>query len=175
MSRQYPIKYENAVTTLEKVLDNKEYRKELFPYFHLDANSVISIALSDIYGIPDEMKLDKEQRLALLEAYEKDLLNVSTDTLINSIPVGELTLQIPDPQQTGQTADATVPSYNTGHSYISSGFRSVYLNYICIRNIQILLHCWRITDIRCAAILTLKMCPASQSTSTMIRRERQVQ
>ncbi len=122
VSRQYPIKYENAVTTLEKVLDNKEYRKELFPYFHLDANSVISIALSDIYGIPDEMKLDKEQRLALLEAYEKDLLNVSTDTLINSIPVGELTLQIPDPQQTGQTADATVPSYNTGHSYISSGF-----------------------------------------------------
>ncbi len=122
VSRQYPVRYEDAAAALEEVLDNQNYRKELFPYFHLDKNSVISIALSDIYGIPDQMKLDKEQRNALLEAYEKDILNVSADTLINSVPIGELSVQIPDPEQTEQTIDKTGPSYNTGNSYFSNGF-----------------------------------------------------
>ena len=122
VSRQYPIKYENAAAALEEVLDNQEYRKELFPYFHFDKNSVISIALSDIYGISDEMELDKKQRLTLLETYERDLLSVSADTLINSVPIGELSVQIPDPEQTEQTVDKTNPSYTTGNSYSSNGF-----------------------------------------------------
>ena len=73
---------------------------------------------------PEELKLDKEQKTALLNAYETDVLNVSADTFIDSEPMGELEITFPNPvlKEHGTLTDDGMISYITsGSAYYGDG------------------------------------------------------
>ena len=70
------------------------------------------------------LNLDKEQKTALLNAYETDVLNVSADTFINSEPLGELEITFPNPvlKEHGTLTDDGMVSYITsGSAYYGDG------------------------------------------------------
>lgn len=99
VTRCYIIGKAEAEAALGQLMQDQEYREQLFPVFHLDKEQVVSISLSDAYGIAEDLKLTKEQCSALLDAYKKDVLAASTDTLINSAAIGELSIGIPEQVQ----------------------------------------------------------------------------
>src|SRR5699024_8666363 len=92
--REYAVDYDKAEKVVKKLLESDEYRKQLFPVFHMEGKQISSISLSDIYGRYEELLLGKEQRIALLDAYEKDVMEVSADTLISGKPIGDLSVEI---------------------------------------------------------------------------------
>lgn len=92
--REYAVDYDKAEKVVKKLLESDEYRKQLFPVFHMEGKQISSISLSDIYGRYEELLLGKEQRIALLDAYEKDVMEVSADTLISGKPIGDLCVEI---------------------------------------------------------------------------------
>ncbi len=118
VTRQYALKYSDAAVTLETLLSSREYRQNLFPFFHIDKSAVTGISMTDVYGIWQDMKLTAEQRRALLDAYESDLLNVGADTFVRESPLGELSVDLPDPSQSdsGEFAADTEASYHSGFS-----------------------------------------------------------
>lgn len=118
VTRQYALKYSDAAAALETLLASREYRQQLFPFFHIDKSSVTAVSMADVYGVWQDMKLTEEQRQALLDAYESDLLSVGADTFVRESPLGELAVDLPDPSQGGseEFAADTTASYNAGFS-----------------------------------------------------------
>lgn len=96
VARKYVIEKSGAADAFGQLMQDQDYRKKLFPVFHLDREQVVSISLSDVYGVAEDLNLTKEQRSALLDAYEKDVLEADADTLVNSTPVGELSIGLSD-------------------------------------------------------------------------------
>src|SRR5699024_10632805 len=94
--RKYVIEKSGAADAFGQLMQDQDYRKKLFPVFHLDREQVVSISLSDVYGVAEDLNLTKEQRSALLDAYEQDVLESDADTLVNSTPVGELCIGLSD-------------------------------------------------------------------------------
>ena len=97
--RRYAVNIDKAENALRELLQSEDYRRDIFPIFHVDRSDVSDIYLTNLYGQEEAADLDKAQYNALLDAYEKDVLSVSADTLIDGTPVGELTLYLPDPYQ----------------------------------------------------------------------------
>ena len=117
ITRQYAVAYKDAAGALEELLGSTEYRKQIFPFFYIDRSSVTSISLSDIYGTFENMSLDKDQREALLKAYETDVLKVSADTFINTEPIGELYVEYPNTALKENSGSDTVsPHYSSSGS-----------------------------------------------------------
>ena len=54
-----------------KLCQKEDYRKELFPIFHVEKENVSSVSLQDIYITPEELLLTAEQRTELLKAHMK--------------------------------------------------------------------------------------------------------
>lgn len=104
--RKYAVRNEDLAQVLGQLLDQEDFRKELFPIFQIDKEDVTGISLTDAYTVPEDLGLNASQQKALLDAYEKDVLNVSTDTLLNGTPIAELTVRMPDPE--------AVPVYSSG-------------------------------------------------------------
>lgn len=124
INRQYALRYSDAADALKELLESKAYRERIFPIFEIDKDSVSSISLSDIYKTSDELKLDKEQKTALLDAYETDVLSVSSDTFISGAPLGEFEIRFPNPvlKEYGTADDDGMITYNTtGLSYFGDG------------------------------------------------------
>ena len=133
INRRYALGYSDTADALSSLLESREYRKCLFPIFELDKDSVTSISLSDIYKTSDELKLDKEQKKALLNAYETDVLSVSADTFINGNPLGELQVNFTNTvlKENGTVTDEGMISYNTsGLLYFGDGTSYVPQLYI---------------------------------------------
>ena len=133
INRQYALRYSDTADALRDLLESREYRKCLFPVFEIDKDSVTSISLSDIYKTSDELKLDKEQKKALLNAYETDVLSVSADTFINGNPLGELQVNFTNTvlKENGTVTDEGMISYNTsGLLYFGDGTSYVPQLYI---------------------------------------------
>lgn len=100
--RQYAVEREEISETLAHLMEDNEYRKDLFPVFHIDRDTVSAIELSDVYGQWEKLQLNKDQIDALLDAYEKDVMKISADTLINETPIGELTVDFPSSEGIGE-------------------------------------------------------------------------
>ena len=133
INRRYALGYSDTADALSSLLESREYRKCLFPIFEIDKDSVTSISLSDIYKTSDELKLDKEQKKALLNAYETDVLSVSADTFINGNPLGELQVNFTNTvlKENGTVTDEGMISYNTsGLLYFGDGTSYVPQLYI---------------------------------------------
>lgn len=120
VTRQYAVAYDDAAAAMKELLNSREYREQTFPFFRLDKESVTSISLSDFYKVEKKMELSKEQRDALLNAYETDLLNTDADAFINESPIGELTVYfpaaVPEVNTTDTGVGVDVVTYNAGYS-----------------------------------------------------------
>ena len=133
INRRYALGYSDTADALSSLLESREYRKCLFPIFEIDKDSVTSITLSDIYKTSDELKLDKEQKKALLNAYETDVLSASADTFIDGNPLGELQVNFTNTvlKENGTVTDDGMISYNIpGLSYFGDGTSYVPQLYI---------------------------------------------
>ena len=124
VNRQYALTYSDAAGALKELMESQEYRKQIFPIFEIDEESVSSISLSDIYRKSEELKLDKEQRLSLLDAYKTDVLTVDADTFTDSRSLGELEISFPNPvlKEHGSVTEDGMVTYDTaGFSYYGDG------------------------------------------------------
>ena len=124
VNRQYALTYSDAAGALKELMESQEYRKQIFPIFEIDEESVSSISLSDIYKKSEELKLDKEQRLSLLDAYKTDVLTVDADTFTDSRSLGELEISFPNPvlKEHGSVTEDGMVTYDTaGFSYYGDG------------------------------------------------------
>lgn len=123
--RCYAVSKASALKALATLCSNEEYRKTLFPIFHLDCDTVRGIQLNDIYVHPDSLNLSKEQRDALLDAYKKDVLAVDISTLQNESPIGELYIDIPDNNITGDAAyDSNLYTWTLTQFYLYSSYKN---------------------------------------------------
>lgn len=92
--RNYCVSYNETLEAFTKLCQKEDYRKELFPFFHVEKENVSSVSLQDIYITPEELLLTAEQRTELLSAYEKDVLNTDIRKLGSEVPIGEFSLTI---------------------------------------------------------------------------------
>ena len=92
--RNYCVSYNETLEAFTKLCQKEDYRKELFPIFHVEKENVSSVSLQDIYITPEELLLTAEQRTELLSAYEKDVLNTDIRKLGSEVPIGEFSLTI---------------------------------------------------------------------------------
>ena len=77
---------------LETLSEDEEFRRELFPIFRTETDEASAVRIRDVYGMAENLDLDKGQREALIEAYKKDVMEVDMKTLAEATPLGELLL-----------------------------------------------------------------------------------
>lgn len=128
--RQYTVSKKETEETLTQLLEDQEYRKQLFPVFHVDRDKVVSLQISDIYGQNTNLNLDRQQMDALLDAYENDVMKVSADTLINGKPIGELIVELPYTETDTETGVTdTASSYNSARNTFLLPMLYIYPGY----------------------------------------------
>lgn len=96
VARAYAIERMDLLYALEELCENKDFRRELFPIFHLNREDIVSISLSDLYYRPEPLYLTEEQKNALLDAYEQDILSADISSLQTESPIGSFTITLPD-------------------------------------------------------------------------------
>ena len=119
VARQYALRQEDILAALETLCENEDYRRELFPIFHIDSKDILSVGTRDITGEEKVLDLTAGQREDLISAYMQDVLHVSTDTLQNRTPVGELMFMVPYWIMYGDSPDPDV-IFSTDTLYPSS-------------------------------------------------------
>ena len=133
--RRYCLERESVLNALERLSEDEGFRRELFPVFQADEDQVSAVWLRDIYGMAQDLKLDKEQRKALIEAYKKDVMEVEMKTLAEETPIGELMLDYPDgstvyTRDGGTTVRADSLDTETGRAnVITAGSFYLYKGY----------------------------------------------
>lgn len=115
--RRYVVREEQALDTLTALCREESYRKKLFSIFYVDDDMVSGIQLRDIYWEPEVLKLTRAEQKALLDAYRQDALNAEIRDLEYEIPIGELSLEIPEEMQSGAPA-----AYTGFHVTVSNFF-----------------------------------------------------
>lgn len=93
--RRYCLGREDLREALDELGKSEEFRKGIFPVFHVDSSNVESVSYRDLYGIPASAELSGEQIGKLLDAYKKDVLAADMDVFIDGDPLGEIILDIP--------------------------------------------------------------------------------
>lgn len=130
--RRYCVAREELLSVLEELSKSEEFRKELFPIFHLDTSRVASVSYRDAYGVGTLTEVSDEQIQTLLDAYKKDVLSVDMETLAGDQPLGELMLEIPDEDaEDVSDENATVNAYgeygNSAHPDTAITLGSFYI------------------------------------------------
>lgn len=95
VARRYALRQEDILTALENLCENEDYRRDLFPVFHIDSKDILTVSTCDISEEENALSLTAKQRDELINAYREDVLAVSVDTLQNRAPVGELLFTLP--------------------------------------------------------------------------------
>lgn len=132
--RKYAVDRTKLLDAMRQLCKSETYRKELFPVFHLDRKEILQISAQDIYYHLSKLSLSREQQNQLLDAYEKDVLNVDISTLANDAPLGELWVELPDRNTSGTDdssaiSDASDKSSDSGNATIMLGRLYVYSSY----------------------------------------------
>ena len=109
--RRYPLQRESVLNALTRLFENEDFRRELFPIFHVDTENLLAAALRDLSGSEKTLSLTTGQRAALIDAYKQDVLTVGISALESSSPIGELLLVFPYQNvYDGNTTLSSVPS-----------------------------------------------------------------
>lgn len=116
--RRYAIDRAEFLSTLGQLCQDDSYREELFPVFHLNRDNILRISLQDIYFQPEPLSLSKEQQDQLLDAYEKDVLNVEIADLQYESPIGELLVELPDNNTAEPTTNNSINTTQLSQFYI---------------------------------------------------------
>ncbi len=124
--RCYIVSADRALDTLTALCREESYRKQLFPIFYVDYDTVSEVRLTDIYQDPEVLDLTEQEQDLLLDAYKKDVLNTDIRNLQYESPIGELSLNMPEtPQPAGSQfydfqQDITVPGFYLYEDYENS-------------------------------------------------------
>lgn len=93
--REYAVKKEEALSTFTLLCQSEDYRRSMFPVFQLNHEEILDFSLMDIYKELRKLKLSEPEQEALLEAYQKDTLEVDIPKLQSESPIGEFIIEIP--------------------------------------------------------------------------------
>ena len=96
VTRIYCLERGDVLDALETLSEDEDFRRELFPIFRTETDEASAVRIRDVYGMAENLDLDKGQREALIEAYKKDVMEVDMKTLAEATPLGELLLDYPD-------------------------------------------------------------------------------
>ncbi len=122
-SRAYSVDTSRTAALLSQALDDEEYRRNLFPVFHLDRSAIRSLYLYDIYGLPETLSLSPDQVNRLLDAYEQDVLAADAGTLRYGTPLGELSVELLDNYSETEISSGAAAIESVGQSLANlSGF-----------------------------------------------------
>ena len=120
VTRIYCLERGDVLDALETLSEDEDFRRELFPIFRTETDEASAVRIRDVYGMAENLDLDKGQREALIEAYKKDVMEVDMKTLAEASPLGELLLDYPDSStyalENGQTV--SVDSIDPGSENI---------------------------------------------------------
>ena len=92
--RQYCVERAAALDALSALCEDDAFRQGLFPVFQIDPDTVRTVSLADVYGIPEETELTPEEISGLLEVYRKDVMKADIRALDSETPAGELYLDV---------------------------------------------------------------------------------
>lgn len=116
ITRRYSLSQDQLSDALEALCQKEDFRRELFPIFHVDRSLISSIHLRDAYLLDDPLRLDPSQMDRLLDAYEEDVLAVDISTLEEDAPIGAFSLYLDDsPAGNGEreASSASLALYNS--------------------------------------------------------------
>lgn len=110
--------YEVRKTDLQKIYENiyasEAYKEGLYPVLHMDMEACEEIRYSS-YGQTQLLRLNQEEREALIACYQRDLRGQSLRDRQEAYPIGELELQLGREQgETEDMADEYSKPYLTG-------------------------------------------------------------
>ena len=170
VSRQYAIQRDELKEAMTGFLADEEYRRRLFPVTQIDKSRTNDITVTDLYGTEELLELNPDQREALLNAYETDLMSADPDTLVNETEVAQLNIYLPDPEDlsTAETSDirtSKASSSTTGYSGYLMGGLYIYPGF---SNTLDLLESYGYTpseDIDPAGLISLRMTVFPDSVS----------
>ena len=170
VSRQYAIRRDELKEAMTGFLADEEYRRRLFPVTQIDKSRTNDITVTDLYGTEELLELNPDQREALLNAYETDLMSADPDTLVNETEVAQLNIYLPDPEDlsTAETSDirtSKASSSTTGYSGYLMGGLYIYPGF---SNTLDLLESYGYTpseDIDPAGLISLRMTVFPDSVS----------
>ena len=114
--RNYVISKNSLLKELTTLFEDEEYRKAFFPVFSINEDKLISAEFTNLYNTTKTLVLEHEQYTALLNAYEKDLLNVDMDTLAYEFPIGSLNFFYEYDERSGKS-QATVITSDYAYNY----------------------------------------------------------
>lgn len=106
--RAYAVRRTSLLNCLDTLCQKKDYRKTLFPVFHMKSSEIETISLDDILGTT-ALNLTPDQKDTLFQAYQKDVLQTDIHKLQEDAPIGSFTFQ--RKQVSGAASD--VKSYPT--------------------------------------------------------------
>lgn len=119
--RSYLVEKNSLLKCLESLSKSEQYRKDLFPAFHIKSSEIESINISDLLT-HTPLQLTEEQKDSLLKAYQKDLLQVDISDMHNTCSIGSFSFQM---KPTGNSAADTENYTNQISSlYIYSTYKN---------------------------------------------------
>lgn len=122
--RKYAVTRDGALQAVTQLCKDEEYRKMLFPIFHIDPEEVKTISMEDIYYQPVALTLNRKQQDQLLEAYKKDVLAADIPDMQYEAPLGELVLGVHD-SNSPQTANGYEAELSQlGLFYVYSSYKN---------------------------------------------------
>lgn len=143
--RNYAVQKKDMEKALKHLLDDTDYRRQIFPVTQIDKRHISDISLMDAYRTQKTLELNSQQREALMTAYESDLMTVSSETLVNGSALAELSIRISNPYERA-TADTSaslkdITDYSMDRLYIYPEFTATLellesLGFSCQRNIN---------------------------------------
>lgn len=92
--RVYAVEKEMIIDALEELCGTSDYRQRLFPVFQLREDAIQRISVRDIRKQNVTMNLNKNQMSDLLNAYKKDVQQVSIEELHSTQPIGEFIMDV---------------------------------------------------------------------------------
>lgn len=129
VTRRYSLSQDQLSDTLEMLCQEEDFRRELFPIFHVDRSLISSIHLQDSYLMEETLRLDPSQTNRLLDAYEEDVLTVDISTLEKDTAIGAFSFYLNDSSAGNGEREASSASLTLYNSEVLLNNFYIYENY----------------------------------------------
>lgn len=123
--RSYKLSTQSLIRIFQMIGESEDYKRELFPVFHVKHSDVYRVDLEAYYGSsPGALDLSREQIDTLLSCYEKDVLETDISVFSESFDIiGTLSLTLPNDVSDLENTSVTFDYFAGGNSYSLWGLR----------------------------------------------------
>lgn len=91
--RTYAVERTSLLNCLDKLCQKDDYRKALFPVFHMTSDDIESISLDDILTAT-ALNLTPKEKDTLFRTYQQDVMQADVHELQEDIPIGSFSFQL---------------------------------------------------------------------------------